>query len=56
MDSRIVNYLLLIFGIILSILALYPISLRYFDAILGFIIIIIALVGLYKGKVVGLGN
>jgi hypothetical protein len=56
MDSRIVNLLLLVLGIILSILALYPSIHRYFDAILGLIIIIIALVGLWRGKVLGLGN
>ena len=53
MDSRTVNLLLLVLGIILFLLVLYPSTLRYFDAILGFIIIIIALVGLWKGKVLG---
>lgn len=56
MDSRIVNSLFLVFGIILSILGLSPSTLSSIEAIAGFIIIIIALVGLYKGKVVGREN
>ena len=56
MDSRIINILLLVLGWILSIMGLYPNSFNYIYAILGFILIIITLVGLWKGKILGLGN
>ena len=45
---RIIFFMLLVFGIILSILALYPGTYNYFYAIIGFILIIIAVVGLWK--------
>jgi uncharacterized membrane protein len=56
MDSRIINFLLLVLGVILSIIGLYPSAFNYIYAIIGFILIIIALVGLWKGKIFGLGN
>lgn len=45
---RIGYFLLLVFGIILSILALYPGIYNYIYAIIGFILIITAVVGLWK--------
>jgi uncharacterized membrane protein len=56
MDSRIISFLLLVSGVILSITGLYPGAFSYIYAIIGFILIIIALVGLWKGKASGLGN
>jgi uncharacterized membrane protein len=50
MGPRIGYFLLLVFGIILSILALYPGAYNYITAIIGFIFIIIAVVGLWKNN------
>ncbi len=50
MSPRIIFFLLLFLGIIISIMALYPGVLNYYYAITGFIVIIIAIVGLWKNS------
>lgn len=56
MDSKIINLFLLAFGIILFIMGIVeimgtPSSLDYISTLIAFIIIIIAIAGLRKGKV-----